>query len=121
MDELNVGPLPVWDGPRLVGMLTDRDITVRSTAVGLDSKSTKVRDVMTTDVVYCFDDEDVRDAANVMEEKQIRRLEVLDRDHRLIGIVSLGDPAVEMHHDRLSVRHSNAFPRPRRRTDSPRR
>jgi CBS domain-containing protein len=102
VDELNVGPLPVWDGPRLMGMLTDRDITVRSAAVGLDSKSTKVRDVLTTDVVYGLDDEDVRDAANVMEEKQIRRQAVLDHDHHLVGILSLGDLAVEMHHDRLS-------------------
>src|SRR4051812_22201343 len=80
MDALNIGPLPVRDGQRLVGVVTDRDITVRATSAGRDPKSTRVRDVMTRDVVYCFDDEDIRDAANVMEEKQIRRLVILDRD-----------------------------------------
>jgi CBS domain-containing protein len=102
MDALNVGPLPVCDGDRLVGMLTDRDITVRATAAGRDPKTTRVREVMTQDVVYAFEDQDVREATRLMEEKQIRRLVVLDRDKRLVGIVSLGDLAVETGDDRTT-------------------
>jgi CBS domain-containing protein len=95
MKALDVGPIPVCDGERLQGMLTDRDITVRATAEGRDPNTTKVREVMTPDVVYCFEDQDVREAADIMEEKQIRRLVVLNRDKRLVGIVSLGDLATQ--------------------------
>jgi CBS domain-containing protein len=95
MKALDVGPIPVCDGDRLQGMLTDRDITVRATAEGRDPNTTKVREVMTPDVVYCFEDQDVREAADIMEEKQIRRLVVLNRDKRLVGIVSLGDLATQ--------------------------
>jgi CBS domain-containing protein len=102
MGALDVGPLPVCDGYRLVGMITDRDIAVRATAAGRDPKTTRVRDAMTEDVVYGFEDQDVREAARIMEEKQIRRLVVLDRDKRLVGIVSLGDLATDAGDDRLS-------------------
>ena len=102
MKTLDVGPLPVCDGDRVLGMVTDRDITVRATAAGQDPTKTKVRDVMTPDVVYCFEDQDVREAAQLMAEKQIRRLVVLNRDHRLAGIVSLGDVAVGTGDDQLS-------------------
>jgi CBS domain-containing protein len=95
MKGIDVGPMPVCDGDRLVGMLTDRDITVRAVAEGCDPKSTKVRDVMTPDVFWCFEDQDVRDAAKLMQDKQIRRLIVLNRDKRLTGIVALGDIAVD--------------------------
>lgn len=91
MSSLDVGPLPVCDNDRITGMLTDRDITVRATAEGLDPRTAKVREAMTKDVVYCFDDQDAREAANMMQEKKIRRLMVLNRDKRLVGIVSLGD------------------------------
>jgi len=79
---------------KLAGMLTDRDIAVRAVADGRDAKACKVRDVMTPDVVYGFDDQPVEEAERVMKEKQIRRLLVLNRDKRLVGIVSLGDLAV---------------------------
>jgi CBS domain-containing protein len=102
MDVLDVGPLPVCDGTRLVGLLTDRDITVRATSAGQDPNATRVRDVMTRDVIYCFEDEDVSEAAWVMEDRQIRRLVVLDRDKNLAGIVSLGDLAVDTGDERLS-------------------
>jgi CBS domain-containing protein len=95
MQTLDVGPIPVCDGDRLQGMLTDRDITVRATAAGRDPNTTRVREVMTPDVVYCFEDQDVQEAAQVMEERQIRRLIVLNRDKRLVGIVSLGDLATQ--------------------------
>jgi CBS domain-containing protein len=94
--DLDVGPLPVCgDDDRLAGILTDRDITVRAVADGLDPWTAKVREVMTPSIVYCFDDQDVNEAAKLMRENQIRRLVVLNRDKRLIGIVSLGDLAVD--------------------------
>ncbi len=95
MKDLDVGPLPVCDNDRLAGMLTDRDIVVRCIAEGRDPRSTTVRDAMTEGVCYCFEDDDVEDAARQMREKQIRRLVVLNRDRRLVGVVSLGDLAVE--------------------------
>src|SRR6266446_6041572 len=94
MRHLDIGPLPVCDGDRLVGMLTDRDITVRAVAEGRNPVSTRVREVMTPDVVYGFDDQDVQDAARLMEQYQIRRLPVLNRNKQLVGMVALGDLAV---------------------------
>jgi len=91
---LDVGPLPVHDGEKLVGVLTDRDIVVRAVATGMDPIQTRVGQVMTPAVVYCYEDQDVHEAARLMEEHQIRRLLVLARDERLVGIVSLGDLAV---------------------------
>ncbi len=102
MRNLNVGVLPVCDNDLLVGMITDRDITVRAVADGCDTRLTAVKDVMTPDVVYCFDDQDVQEAAKLMQEQQVRRLVVLNRDKRLIGIVSLGDLAVETGDDNLA-------------------
>ncbi len=95
MKALYVGPLPVCDGDRLVGILTDRDIAVRAVAEGRDPKRTKVRDIMTPEVVYAFEDQDVEEAARLMRDRQLRRLVVLNREKRLTGIVSLGDLAVE--------------------------
>jgi CBS domain-containing protein len=102
MRDLDVGPLPICDNDRLVGMVTDRDVTIRATAEGRDPRTTRVRAVMTPEIVWCFEDEDVTEAARLMKEKQIRRLAVLDRNKRLVGIVSLGDLAVETGNDRLS-------------------
>jgi CBS domain-containing protein len=95
MDELDIGPLPVCEGQRVVGMLTDRDITVRATAAGCDPKTTLVSDTMSHDITYCFEDQDVREAAELMKQKQIRRLLVMNRANDLVGIVSLGDLAAE--------------------------
>ncbi len=103
MDALDVGPLPVSDGTQVLGVLTDRDITVRATATGQDPKVALVRDFMSRDMVYAFEDQDVMEAARLMQEKQIRRLLVLDRDNRLVGIVSLGDLAVQTGDDRLTA------------------
>jgi CBS domain-containing protein len=76
-------------------MLTDRDITLRCVAAGRDLKTMQVRDAMTPEVHYCFEDDEVADAAELMGQKQVRRLPVLNRDKRLVGIVALGDLAVE--------------------------
>ena len=102
MDQLNVGPLPVCDGERLVGMVTDRDITVRATAAGKDPRTATVREAMSTDVLYCFEDQDVSEAVRLMESQQVRRVPVLDRSKRLVGIVSLGDVATATRDDRLT-------------------
>ena len=93
MKSNDIGPLPVCDGDRLLGMITDRDIIVRATAEGRDPKTTPVKDAMTPDVVYCYDDQDVEEAASLMKERQLRRLVVLNRNKKLVGILSLGDIA----------------------------
>jgi CBS domain-containing protein len=88
------GILPVREGDRLVGMITDRDIAVRGIAKGLGPDA-KIREVMTRDVKYCFEDDDVEDVAENMAEIQVRRLPVLNAEKRLVGIVSIGDLALE--------------------------
>lgn len=95
MDELNVGVLPVCDGERLQGIITDRDITVRATAAGKNPDSVQVREIMTEDVRWCFEDEAVEDVAQMMGDVQIRRIPVVDRNKRLVGIVALGDLATD--------------------------
>ena len=92
MAELDAGALPVGEQDRLVGMITDRDIAVRAVAHG-KSPDTRVRDVMTDDVKYCFDDDDVEDVARNMADIQVRRLPVVNRDKRLVGIVAIADIA----------------------------
>ena len=96
MRDLDVGVLPICgDDDRLKGMITDRDITTRATAGCCDPAATRVSDVMTPNVIYCFEDQDVTEAARLMKENQVRRLVVLNRDKRLVGIVSLGDLAAK--------------------------
>ena len=102
MKTLNIGSLPVCDNKRLVGVVTDRDITIRAVASGLDPKSTKVSNTMTPELIYCFEDETVSQAAKLMERYQIRRLPILSREKHLVGIVALGDVAVDTGNERLS-------------------
>ena len=93
MAEIDAGVLPVGDNDRLVGMITDRDIAIRAVAQG-KGPDTPVRDVMSTEkVLYCYDDEDLAQVAQNMGEQQVRRLPVVNREKRLVGIVSLGDVA----------------------------
>jgi CBS domain-containing protein len=92
MAERDIGALPVGDNDRLVGMITDRDIAIRAIAVGR-GPDTVVQDVMSSDVQYCFDDEDLEHVAKNMAAIQVRRLPVVNRDKRLVGIVSLSDLA----------------------------
>jgi CBS domain-containing protein len=93
MDQLNVGALPVCDGKRLVGMITDRDITVRCAAAGSRPDATRVGDVMSSDVRWCYENDQVEQAEREMSHIQVRRLPVIDREEKLVGIVSLGDLA----------------------------
>jgi CBS domain-containing protein len=93
MADLDAGVLPVGDNDRLIGMITDRDIAVRAVAQGL-SPDTPVRDVMSREVKYCFEEDDIEEVAHNMGDIQVRRLPVLNRDKRLVGIVSLADIAM---------------------------
>ena len=92
MKDCDCGVLPVAGGDRLVGMITDRDIAIRCIAEG-KGPDTKVREAMTQEVMYCFEDEDLQHICQNMADIQVRRLPVLNRDKRLVGIVSLGDLA----------------------------
>jgi CBS domain-containing protein len=92
MTEIDAGALPVGENDRLVGMITDRDIVVRAVAQGR-SADTKVADVMSKEVLYCFDTDEIDEVARNMGKARVRRLPVVNRDKRLVGIVSLGDLA----------------------------
>src|SRR3954447_24297333 len=93
MASLDAGVLPVGEDDRLVGIITDRDIAIRGVAKG-EGPNAKVRDVMTDDVKYCFDDQEIEEVTRNMADIQVRRLPVLNRDKRLVGILSLGDIAI---------------------------
>ena len=93
MAELDAGVLPVGENDKLVGMITDRDIAVRAVAAG-KPPTTPVREVMSSEVKYCFEDDDLDDVAENMADIKVRRLPVLNREKRLVGIVSLGDIAL---------------------------
>jgi CBS domain-containing protein len=91
MRDSDIGFIPITDGERILGAVTDRDVATRAIAQGLDPDTTPVRDVMSREIVYIFEDQDELDAARLMQVKQIRRLVVLNRDKRLVGILSLSD------------------------------
>ena len=93
MRNQDVGFLPVCDGSDVVGILTDRDITLRASARGLDPEKTQVSQIMTTNAIHCFEDQKIEDVANIMRDNQVRRLIVLDRSKMVRGVVSLGDLA----------------------------
>jgi len=121
MDRLNVGFVPVHDGSRVVGVITDRDIVVRALAAGSDPEPTKVGDVMTEEVHYCLEDDAIADIVEHMAALQVRRLPVFSRQgNRLLGIVSIGDIAVHASEHitadllrRISEPSSPDRPRPR--------
>jgi CBS domain-containing protein len=92
MGELDAGAMPVGENDRLIGMITDRDIAIRAVAQG-KGPDTPVREVMSKEVKYCYEDEDLEHVAHNMGDIQVRRLPVVNRDKRLVGIVSLGDVA----------------------------
>ena len=92
MREIDAGSMPVGENDRLVGMITDRDIAIRAVAEG-KSPDTKVREIMSDEVLYCFDDQDLDEVAKNMSQIKVRRLPVVDREKRLVGILSVGDLA----------------------------
>lgn len=91
MRDHDIGAIPIGENDRLVGMVTDRDITCRAVAEGLDPRTTKARQIMTNGIVFCRTEEELDDAARLMEDKQIRRLPVIDGKKRMVGMLSLGD------------------------------
>jgi CBS domain-containing protein len=93
MKDWNIGALPVCDGKRLVGMITDRDITVRSAADGKPPTDVRVSEVMTDQVLWCFEDQTVGEVLQQMGDQQIRRIPVINRDMQLTGVVALADLA----------------------------
>jgi CBS domain-containing protein len=102
MAQIDAGALPVGEGDRLVGMITDRDIAVRAVATGMGPEA-PVREVMSRDVCYCFEDQNLEEVAANMADIKVRRLPVVNRGKRLVGILSLGDIALSDGHDRASA------------------
>ena len=102
MKAIDVGSLPVCDGRKLQGMLTDRDVAIRAVAEGRDPRQTKVREVMTADIVYGRTGQDIKEIAETMAAHQIRRLPIVNDDNELVGIVALGDLAVDLADEELS-------------------
>lgn len=93
MRYLDVGSMPVCEGQHLIGVITDRDITIRATAKGQDPTKTEVREAMTPDVVYCLETQQAEEAAKMMQEHQIRRIFVVNENDELVGVTSLGELA----------------------------
>jgi len=104
MKALDVGILPICENNRLIGTVTDRDITIRAVAEGYDPNICTVRQVMSRVVIYCFDDQDIWNAARMMETNKIRRLPILNRNEHLVGMVSLGDLAVRTGMENMAAR-----------------
>jgi CBS domain-containing protein len=101
MRDHKIGLIPIGDKERISGVITDRDITVRVTAEYKDPKHTPVREVMSPNRAYCFDDHDIEDACFMMQDKHVRRLLVFDRMRDLVGILSLDDVAARTRNERL--------------------
>ncbi len=102
MKEINVGLIPVVDGTQLLGTITDRDIAIRVVAENMNPSTTRVSEVMSSPVVTCFDDQTLKEVAALMEQKQIRRIVVLNRTYDIVGIASLGDLVVKSGREKLA-------------------
>jgi CBS domain-containing protein len=118
MRDENIGCLPIGENDRLVGMITDRDLTCRAVAEGADPAKTTARDVMTRGVSYCFEDDDINEAVHLMEEKRIHHIPVLNSQKRMVGILALSDLALKAPQDlsfeisRLASRNASVHARP---------
>lgn len=97
MEELNVGVVPVCDGKTLIGVVTDRDITVRGVAQGRAFADTPLSDIMSRDLHWCSENQDIEEVLRDMSQYQVRRLPVVNRDKHLVGMVTLGDIATKTH------------------------
>lgn len=95
MRDNDIGSLPVVENDRMVGMITDRDITIRAVAAGRDVNTTPVRDAMTARTLYVYEDEEIEQAAHAMADLQVRRLPVLNRNKQLVGILALSDVSLD--------------------------
>lgn len=102
MRDGDTGFLPVGENDRLIGTVTDRDIVIRGLAEGRDGNA-PIRDILTDDLIYCFEDDDVEAAARKMKEQQIRRMVVLNREKRAVGVVSLGDIATRTANENVTA------------------
>ncbi|MGH6945859.1 MAG: CBS domain-containing protein [Kiloniellales bacterium] len=113
MRDKDFGLVPIGENDRLVGMVSDRDIALRAVAEGKDPTKTAVGDIMSPEIFYCFEDQMLEEARDIMAKKQIRRIPVVDRDKRLVGIVSLGDMATESHAERHAAAALTEISKPR--------
>lgn len=95
MDSSDIGSVPICDGEKILGLVTDRDITIKAIAKGLDPNQVQVRDIMTSPILYAFEDQTVEEASEMMQASQVRRLVVLNREKKLVGVVALGDIATK--------------------------
>jgi CBS domain-containing protein len=102
MRNQDIGFLPIGENDRLIGAITDRDIVIRGLALGKDSDKTIVRDVMTDEIRYCFENDSLDKVAEMMGNLQIRRIAVLNEDKRIVGIISLGDVATKSQDTKLT-------------------
>ena len=102
MKTFDVGALPILEDNKIVGMLTDRDIVVRTIAMDMDPKMTVIKDIFTPEVLCCFEEDDISAAAKIMEDNQVRRLVVLDNEKTVVGMISLGDLALKTSNDHLA-------------------
>ena len=109
MRSLDVSALPVCEGQRLVGIVTDRNITIRATAYGHDPNTTPVRHYMNSDFICCFEDQDIKEAEELMRQRRVRRLPILTREKQIAGTVALDDLAIKNRSSRLT-RPSAGFP-----------
>lgn len=109
---MDLGVVPVCEGKQLKGMITDRDIAIRAVVLGMDPVMTLAEQVMTQEVVNCFEDQEVEEAVEMMKSHLIRRLAVLDRDDELVGVLSLGDIAAKGHDLKITGRALKAISQP---------
>ena len=112
MKTLNVGVLPVKEGNKIIGMITDRDIVIRALAENKDLGNVMIKDVMSTEIARCSSEDSIEDAANIMKEKKLRRLIVLDNENIPVGIVSLGDIAAKAESEQLAGQTLEAVSQP---------
>lgn len=99
MKEHDIGAIPIGENDRLIGMVTDRDLAVNGIASGREIQTLSERDVMTRDIIYCRDNEELDDALRIMESRQVRRLPVINEDKRMVGMLSLGDVSQAASHE----------------------
>lgn len=102
MRDFDFGFIPVGEDDKLIGIVTDRDIAIRAVAKGLDPKLTRVKQILTKRILYCYEDEKLEKAAKSMEKQQVHRLIVLDRSKRMVGVITTGDVARKAHDGELT-------------------